>query len=133
MSDTTPPRWPAGFNPTWIAVGVMLLINFGAIAVKYSSIEDMGQRLKALEVKDASRDVQQAEFRSDLTYIKERLSEIKAAVNAAQQPPPQVVYPQYPPQPTYPPQQRGQRGTQVAPRGTPRRPLPNRRRWRQAA
>lgn len=99
MADTAPPLLFRGFNPTWIAVLVMLLINFAAVSVKFSAIEEHGQRLKALEVKDASRDVQQAEFRSDLTYIKERLSEIKAAVNAAQAPAqqqPSVVY-QVPP------------------------------------
>lgn len=99
MSDTAPPPFRlSAFNPTWIAVAVMVLINVASISVKFNAIEEHGQRLKALEVKDASRDVQQAEFRSDLTYIKERLSEIKAAVNAvpAPQAQPSVVY-QIPP------------------------------------
>lgn len=135
MADTTPePRWPS-INPTWVGILVMLVINISAIAVKYAAIEDHGVRLKALEVKDASRDVQQAELRSDMTYIKERLSEIRAEIRAAVSTPAapaQVVYPQYPPQSGYPVQQQPRRGAQVAPRTAPRLSPPVRRRRRAA-
>ena len=71
----------------------MLLVNFGAIAIRFNTIEDHGVRIKALEVKDAGRDVAAGELRKDLEAINNSIKDLKEEVRQRASPAPQIVLP----------------------------------------